>query len=78
MRLWKKSACLTSGNSFKAFEAPEAAWLKAMGRRKIFLHGLIQVAAAFHHHTRRNPNGLRSVPENKYTKLKRFGEEPKV
>jgi uncharacterized protein len=35
---------------FEAHEALEAVWLKAEGERKTLLHGLIQVAAAFHHH----------------------------
>jgi predicted metal-dependent hydrolase len=60
---------------FEAHEALEAVWLKATGHRKTFLHGLIQVAAAFHHHTRRNPAGFRALLEKGCTKLERFGEE---
>ncbi len=59
---------------FEAHEALEAVWLKARGDEKIFLHGLIQVAAAFHHHTRHNPVGFRSLLEKGCKKLERFGE----
>jgi predicted metal-dependent hydrolase len=60
---------------FEAHEALEAVWLKAEGQRKTLLHGLIQIAAAFHHHTRGNPAGLHSLLEKGYTKLERFGAE---
>ncbi len=59
---------------FEAHEALEAVWLKAQGREKIFLHGLIQVAAAFHHHTRQNPAGFRSLLEKGRKKLEKFRE----
>ena len=60
---------------FEAHEALEAVWLKATGRRKTFLHGLIQVAAAFHHHERGNAAGFRSLIEKGSSKLVTFGEE---
>jgi len=44
-------------------------WLKAKGHRKILVQGLIQVAAAFHHHTHRNPAGFCSLLEKGCTKL---------
>lgn len=59
---------------FEAHEALEAVWLKAEGEEKIFLHGLIQVAAAFHHYTRSNPAGFRSLLEKGWRKLERFGD----
>ena len=46
---------------FEAHEALEALWLKEHGGEKVFLHGLIQVAAAFHHHQRGNWKGFRSL-----------------
>ena len=58
---------------FEAHEALEAVWLKAKGHQKTFLHGLIQVAAAFHHHTHGNPAGFRSLLEKGCTKLEPFG-----
>jgi len=59
---------------FEAHEALEAVWLKAEGEEKTFLHGLIQVAAAFHHYTRSNPAGFRSLLEKSWRKLERFGD----
>ena len=58
---------------FEAHEALEAVWLKAEGEEKTFLHGLIQVAAAFHHYTRGNPAGFRSLLDKGWKKLERFG-----
>lgn len=59
---------------FEAHEALEEVWLKAEGKEKIFLHGLIQVAAAFHHHSRGNPAGFRSLLEKGLDKLNEFDE----
>ena len=59
---------------FEAHEALEAVWLGAGGEEKLFLHGLIQVAAAFHHHTRGNPAGFRSLLEKGLRKLENFGD----
>jgi len=33
----------------------EEVWLETVNPEKMFLQGLIQVAAAFHHHSRANP-----------------------
>lgn len=60
---------------FEAHEALEAVWLKATGDRKTFLHGLIQVAAAFHHYTHGNRVGFRSLLEKGCAKLGPFGAE---
>lgn len=60
---------------FEAHEALEVAWLSATGDRKTFLHGLIQVAAAFHHHMEGNNAGFRSLLEKGCSKLESFGAE---
>jgi len=60
---------------FAAHEALEALWLKESGRQKTFLHGLIQVAAAFHHHARNNPAGFRSLLGKGCSKLVPLGAE---
>lgn len=60
---------------FEAHEALEALWLKAAGDRKKFLHGLIQVAAAFHHRTHNNPEGFHSLLEKGSLKLEALGPE---
>lgn len=57
---------------FEAHEALEEVWVKTKGREKIFLHGLIQVAAAFHHHSRGNTEGFRSLLEKGLRKLYEF------
>ena len=62
-----------AGQYFEAHEALEAVWLKATGERKRFQHGLIQVAAAFHHYMRGNPAGFRSLLEKGCAKLAPFG-----
>lgn len=64
-----------TGKFFEAHEALEAVWLKAEGPRKTFLHGIIQVAAAFHHHTRANQDGFRRLLEKGCAKLEGFGAE---
>lgn len=58
-----------AGKFFEAHEALEALWLKKGGEEKNFLHGLIQVAAAFHHFTRGNLAGFRSLLEKGSIKL---------
>jgi len=59
---------------FEAHEALEEVWLKADGDEKTFLHGLIQVAAAFHHHSTGNPAGFRSLLDKGMRKLSQFGD----
>jgi predicted metal-dependent hydrolase len=59
---------------FEAHEALEEVWLISQGKEKLFLHGLIQVAAAFHHHSRGNPAGFRSLLKKGMGKLNQFGD----
>ena len=59
---------------FEAHEALEALWLLERGDEKLFLHGLIQVAAAFHHYQRENWEGFRSLLVKGSTKLAQFSE----
>ncbi|MGA2632467.1 MAG: DUF309 domain-containing protein [Terriglobia bacterium] len=58
---------------FEAHEALEAVWLRAQGEERTFLHGLIQIAAAFHHHARGNSAGFRSLLEKGWRKLETSG-----
>jgi predicted metal-dependent hydrolase len=46
-----------AGEFFAAHEAWESIWLGAQEPEKMFLQGLIQVTAAFHHLQRKNPQG---------------------
>lgn len=59
---------------FETHEVLEEVWLKTVGEKKIFLHGLIQIAAAFHHHTKGNPIGFHSLLEKGLRKLENFGD----
>lgn len=54
---------------FEAHEALEAVWLHSQGDERSLLHGLIQVAAAFHHQQRGNIRGFRRVFEKGVGKL---------
>lgn len=59
---------------FQAHEVWEELWLGAAEPEKTFLQGLIQCAAAFHHYTRGNRNGARSLLESALAKLEGFSE----
>jgi uncharacterized protein len=48
---------------FDAHEALEDVWRAAPPENKKFLQGLVQVAVAFHHHSKGNRVGMRSVLE---------------
>ena len=46
---------------FESHESWEEIWLKSEGAEKRRLQGLIQIAAAFHHHSRANLAGTESL-----------------
>jgi uncharacterized protein len=50
-----------AGRFFEAHEVWEELWLSAPEPEKTFLQGLIQIAAAFHHHGRGNACGRQSL-----------------
>ena len=50
-----------AGRFFEAHEVWEELWLAAAEPEKTYLQGLIQVAAAFHHHGRGNSRGAASL-----------------
>ncbi|MDE3178683.1 MAG: DUF309 domain-containing protein [Acidobacteriota bacterium] len=60
---------------FEAHEALESVWLKESAENKTFLHGLIQIAAAFHHYSRSNLRGCRSLLNKGCEKLDACGDE---
>lgn len=64
-----------SGEFFKAHEVWEELWLAATESDKLFLQGMIQLAAAFHHHTRGNREGTKSLLEAGLNKLEKFPGE---
>ena len=58
---------------FEAHEVWEDLWLvSAQEPEKAFLQGLIQIAAAFHHHARDNAKGARSLLAAGVAKLPGF------
>ena len=57
---------------FDAHDTWEEIWLPSPEPEKTFLQGIIQVAAAFHHYTRGNHRGTRSLLEAGLKKLERF------
>jgi hypothetical protein len=56
---------------FDAHEVWEEIWLPATGHEKRFLQGIIQIAAAFHHHSRGNFIGTESLLRAGAAKLER-------
>ena len=60
---------------FEAHEVWEELWLVAREPEKTFLQGLIQVAAAFHHHARENARGARSLLAAGVAKLQGFPDD---
>lgn len=74
-RLYKKGLdAFNSARFYDAHEHWEEVWLKTLNPEKIFLQGLIQVAAAFHHHSRANLLGTRNLLREGLLKLDRFPE----
>jgi len=68
---------LTHFNSRRFFEAHEIweeIWLVEAEPEKTFLQGLIQLAAAYHHYGRGNPDGTESLLASGIVKLSRFPE----
>jgi predicted metal-dependent hydrolase len=61
-----------SRHFFEAHEAWEEIWLHTERPEKTFLQGLIQVTAAFHHHSRRNLHGTESLLRAGLEKLEPF------
>jgi len=61
-----------TGRFFEAHESWEEIWLCSPEPEKTFLQGIIQVAAAFHHHSRGNRRGARSLLDAGLRRLARF------
>ena len=57
---------------FEAHEVWEEVWLVEAEPEKTFLQGIIQIAAAFHHYLRENPDGAESLLAAGIVKLSRF------
>lgn|SRR5579872_60231 len=61
-----------SEHFYEAHEHWEEVWLETSDPDKKFLQGLIQVAAAFHHHSRANRKGTRNLLHAGLLKLEYF------
>ena len=61
-----------SRHFFEAHETWEEIWLASPEPEKTFLQGIIQIAAAFHHYTRGNTQGARTLLEAGLRRLERF------
>jgi uncharacterized protein len=61
-----------AGEYFAAHEAWETVWLRAQEPEKMFLQGLIQVTAAFHHLRRDNPQGTVLLLQAALGRLERY------
>jgi len=66
--------CFHSGAFFQAHEHWESVWLAAQEPEKMFLQGLIQVAAAFHHFQRGNYAGTISLLRSALRRLDAYPE----
>lgn len=71
--IFEHGVALFNGRKFfEAHEAWEEIWLHEALPEKTFLQGLIQVTAAFHHHTRGNHHGMESLLRRGLAKLDEF------
>jgi hypothetical protein len=61
-----------AGQFFAAHEAWESVWLECQEPEKMFLQGLIQVTAAFHHLQRNNPRGTALLLQAALGRLQRY------
>jgi predicted metal-dependent hydrolase len=75
-RLYQKGLeAFNSAHFYDAHEHWEEVWLETPNPDKIFLQGLIQVAAAFHHYSRANLLGTRNLLRAGLLKLDCFPED---
>jgi predicted metal-dependent hydrolase len=74
-RLYQKGLdAFNSDRFYEAHEHWEEIWLETPHPDKMFLQGLIQVAAAFHHYSRANLQGTRNLLRAGLLKLECFPE----
>jgi predicted metal-dependent hydrolase len=75
-RLFQKGLeAFNTEHFYDAHEYWEEVWLETQNPEKMFLQGLIQVAAAFHHYSRANSLGCRNLLQAGLLKLECFPEE---
>jgi uncharacterized protein len=72
-RLFQKGLeAFNSGRFYDAHEQWEEVWLETQNPEKVFLQGLIQVAAAFHHYSRENRLGTQKLLQAGLAKIEPF------
>jgi hypothetical protein len=71
----KGIALFNARKYFEAHEVWEELWLAEPEPEKTFLQGLIQLAAAWHHHRRGNMRGMQSLLAAGLAKLRRFQDD---
>jgi predicted metal-dependent hydrolase len=72
-RLFRKGlAAFNSRQFYEAHEHWEEVWLETPNPEKAFLQGLIQIAAAFHHHSRANRKGTQNLLAAGLAKIELF------
>ncbi len=75
-RLFRKGLeAFNAGQFYEAHEHWEEVWLETPNPEKTFVQGLIQIAAAFHHHSRANRKGTQNLLAAGLAKIEAF---PKV
>ncbi len=52
-----------AGSFFECHEVLERVWLSTDGKERVFLHGLIKIAAAFHHYSKGTYRGMLDLLE---------------
>jgi predicted metal-dependent hydrolase len=67
--------CYRCGDFFEAHEYWELVWLQCAEPEKTFLQSLIQVSAAFHHLSRGNRVGARSLLTRALRRLERYPDQ---
>ncbi len=67
--------CYDAGEYFEAHEHWELVWLELEEPEKTFMQALIQVAAAFEHWRRGEPEGTRSLLRRVVARLERYPAE---
>jgi predicted metal-dependent hydrolase len=72
-RLFQKGLeAFNSGHFYDAHEHWEEVWLETPNPEKMFLQGLIQIAAAFHHYSRENRLGTQNLLQAGLAKIEPF------
>ncbi len=60
---------------FEAHEVLEDVWHRDRGPSRLFLQGLIQVCAGFHHYQNGNPRGAAELLQRGSDKMRRYPDE---